>query len=78
LNRRAGEADYSSTLKSIFACIGLRVSLCFYYGALETPHRAVTAPVRLAVFLCPPVLAGCVAKYETPSGEIRHAVSVRF
>ncbi len=45
---------------------------------LENAHRAVTAPVRLAVFLCPPVPAGCVAEYKTPSGETRHAVSVRF
>ena len=36
---------------------------------LENAHRAVTAPVRLAVFLCPPVPAGCVANTRPPRGK---------
>ena len=37
--------------------------------ALRNAQKAVTAPVRLAVFLCPPVPVGCVANTRPPRGE---------
>ena len=52
----------------IAPCIRLRGAMLLLWR-LETPHRAVTAPVRLAVFLCPPVPAGCVANTRPPRGE---------